>query len=61
MQPATIATCASPWACLSCAAKIRAQRALEIDHVTKAHLAAGGGVTFITLTFPHELRDTLDK
>ena len=61
MQPAKIATCASPWACLSCAAKIRAQRALEIDHVTKAHLAAGGGVTFLTFTFPHELRDSLEK
>ena len=36
--------------------EIRAQRALEIGHVTKAHLAAGGGVTFITFTFPHELR-----
>ncbi|MGH1492073.1 MAG: hypothetical protein ACRBK7_22240 [Acidimicrobiales bacterium] len=34
-------------------------RAAEVDHVTKAHLAAGGGVTFITLTFPHGLGDSL--
>ena len=51
--------CQSPWACLSCAAKIRSVRAREIDHICKAHLAQGGGVTFITLTFPHGLGDSL--
>lgn len=59
MQPSSIATCKSPWACLSCAAKIRSLRAREIDHICKAHLAAGGGITFITLTFPHGLGDSL--
>ena len=38
MQPSSIATCSSPWVCLSCAAKIRAVRAREIDHVCKAAL-----------------------
>lgn len=59
MQPATIATCKSQWVCLSCGAKIRAHRATEIDQLAKAHLAAGGGLTFITLTFPHRMADTL--
>ena len=59
MQPSSIATCKSPWACLSCAAKIRSVRAREVDHTCKAHLAVGGGVTFITLTFPHGLGDSL--
>lgn len=61
MQPTSIATCASPWACLSCAAKIRSHRAREIDHLAKAHLAVGGGLTFITITLPHYKADTLDE
>ena len=59
MQPSTIATCKSPWACLSCAGKIRAHRAIETDQLAKAHLAAGGGLTFITITFPHVMSDSL--
>ena len=59
MQPTSIATCKSPWACLSCAGKIRAHRATEIDQLAKAHLAAGKGLTFITLTFPHGMTDSL--
>ena len=60
MQPTSIATCKSPWACLSCAGKIRAHRAAEVDQLAKAHLAAGGGLTFITITFPHGMTDTLE-
>ena len=61
MQPSIIATCKSPWACLSCAGKIRAHRATETDQLAKAHLAAGGGLTFITITFPHVMADSLEQ
>lgn len=55
-----IQTCGSVWSCLACAAKVRARRATEIDRLAKAHLAAGGSLTFITLTLPHVATDSLD-
>ncbi|MEL7209627.1 MAG: protein rep, partial [Actinomycetota bacterium] len=54
-----IKTCGSVWACLLCAAKIRAARAAEIDHLAKAHLAAGGHCTMLTFTLPHYASDSL--
>jgi hypothetical protein len=54
-----IKTCGSVWACLLCAAKIRAGRAAEVDHLIKAHLAAGGHSTFLTFTLPHYASDDL--
>ncbi|MEM7339783.1 MAG: hypothetical protein AAF467_14105 [Actinomycetota bacterium] len=56
-----VKTCGSVWSCLACAAKIRARRAEEIDAITKAHLADGGGVTFLTFTLPHVATDSLDE
>ena len=52
-------TCGSVWACLLCAAKIRAARAAEVDHLIKAHLATGGHCTFLTFTLPHYANDNL--
>ena len=56
-----IRTCGSVWSCLVCAPKIRARRAEEIDHLAKAHLAAGGSLTFLTFTLPHVATDSLDE
>lgn len=55
-----IETCGSVWACLACAAKIRAARAEEIDYLAKAHIAAGGSCTFVTFTLPHIASDDLE-
>lgn len=54
-----IKTCGSVWACLLCAARIRAARATEIDHLIKAHLASGGHATMLTFTLPHYSSDSL--
>lgn len=56
---AGIARCGSPWACPVCAPVVRERRALEIDTATRAHLDAGGGVEFLTVTCRHHLRDAL--
>ncbi len=56
-----IQTCGSVWSCLACAAKVRARRAMEIDRLAKAHLAAGGSLTFITFTLPHVATDSLEE
>ncbi len=56
-----IQTCGSVWSCLACAAKVRARRAMEIDRLAKAHLAAGGSLTFITFTLPHVATDSLGE
>ena len=58
-QPSNMATCGSVWGCTACAGKIRASRAAEIDHLTKAHLATGGHATMLTFTLPHTPTDTL--
>ncbi len=51
--------CGSVHACPPCAAKIRYQRATEIDHKAKAHLEPGGGLVFLTVTLPHTLSENL--
>lgn len=56
-----IQTCGSVWACMACAGKVRARRAMEIDRLAKAHLAAGGSLTFITFTLPHVATDSLEE
>ncbi len=56
-----IQTCGSVWSCLACAGKVRARRAMEIDRPAKAHLAAGGSLTFITFTLPHIATDSLEE
>lgn len=52
-------TCGSVWACPVCAAKISERRKLEVRNALDTHLAAGGGVEMITLTFPHARTDVL--
>jgi len=54
-----LATCGLVWLCPVCSAKITARRATEVDTALRAHLAAGGGVEFLTATFPHDVGDAL--
>lgn len=42
-----------------CAPVIRQRRAVEVDEALRAHLAAGGGCEFLTLTARHRKRDPL--
>jgi len=56
---AGLQTCGSVWACPVCAAKISERRKLEVRNALDTHLAAGGGVEMITLTFPHARTDVL--
>jgi hypothetical protein len=52
-------TCGSVWVCPVCAAKISERRKLEVRSALDTHLAAGGGVEMVTLTFPHARTDVL--
>jgi hypothetical protein len=52
-------TCGSVWVCPVCAAKISERRKLEVRSALDTHLAAGGGVEMVTLTFPHSRTDVL--
>jgi hypothetical protein len=54
-----VQTCGSIWACPVCAARIRQRRAGEIEQACLAHLTAGGGIGFGTLTLPHSRGDDL--
>lgn len=49
-----VQSCGSVWACAVCSAAIRQGRAVEVERIAKAHLAAGGGIVFATLTVPHD-------
>lgn len=51
--------CASIHACPWCSPKIRQGRADEINEAGAKHLAAGGGLLFLTLTLPHVQTDRL--
>ncbi len=57
-------TCELIWLCPVCSAAERSRRAGELEAAAKAHLAAGGGLVFVTATLPHDaddaLTDTLD-
>lgn len=52
--------CASAWGCPVCGAKIRTHRAAELATGLRAHLDAGGGALFVTLTVAHGLGDSLE-
>ena len=52
-------TCGSVWACPVCAAKIAERRRAEVVAAMAAHKAAGGTVTLLTLTAPHQRTDNL--
>lgn len=51
--------CGSVHSCPVCAAKIRQQRATEIDRAVRLHLDSGGSALFQTLTLPHDFGDHL--
>ncbi|MFL5482869.1 MAG: hypothetical protein ACJ8AK_11835 [Gemmatimonadaceae bacterium] len=53
--------CGSVHACPVCAAKIRQQRANEIDVAASGHIAAGGDIVFQTFTLPHDFGDELAR
>jgi hypothetical protein len=52
-------TCGSVWVCPVCAGKIAERRRAEIVAAMAAHKAAGGSVTLLTLTAPHQRTDNL--
>ena len=56
---AGLQTCASPWACPSCAAKIAAGRVVEVDTAVRKHESHGGGACMLTTTFAHTRGDRL--
>lgn len=51
--------CGSVWVCPVCAYCIGGQRCQEVEQVVRAHMEAGGGVCFVTLTLPHDQGDRL--
>lgn len=54
-----ITRCGSPWACPLCAPLVREHRAGDLDQILNAHLEAGGGAVFVTVTLPHKAGDKL--
>lgn len=48
-----IQRCGLVWVCPVCSAKIRQARAVELERLALAHVKAGGGLGFLTLTVPH--------
>ena len=52
-------TCGSIWRCPVCSAKIAERRRAEIIAAMASHKAAGGCVTMLTLTAPHQFTDKL--
>lgn len=55
-----VTVCGSIWSCPVCSAHIRAVRAMDIALAVDRHLAAGGGLLFLTLTLRHHLAEGLD-
>lgn len=53
--------CGSVWVCPVCAAKISERRRKELQSAFKKHVAAGGHVALLTLTFSHKRKDRLKK
>lgn len=51
--------CASIWACPTCAAVVRSERAREIDAAVQAWQERGGHLAFVTLTLRHKREDPL--
>ncbi len=51
--------CGSIHSCPVCAARVRAERAAEIERGLRTHLSRAGGVEFLTLTVPHHVGDRL--
>lgn len=51
--------CGSVWVCPICASKISERRRNELKHAYESHLASGGHMTMLTLTFSHSRSDKL--
>lgn len=51
--------CASIWACPTCAAVVRSERAREIDEAVQAWQERGGHLVFATFTLRHKREDPL--
>ncbi len=62
---AGLTTCGSGWTCPVCAARIGETRREELSSAMVRHNNAGGRVSLLTLTFPHEfdhpLAELMDK
>jgi len=52
-------TCGSVWACPVCSAKIAERRRAEVQAAMGVHKARGGCVQLLTLTAPHQRKDSL--
>lgn len=55
MHYGNLYTCGSVWHCPICASKIAEFRRIELQAGMNAHVANGGSVVMMTLTYPHEL------
>lgn len=51
--------CGSVWTCPVCAAKVGERRKAEVVAATDLHVAAGGGIYMVTLTFRHTREDNV--
>ena len=52
-------TCGSVWHCKICATRVSEVRKLEVRHAVDTWMEQGGGVLFVTNTFPHGRQDDL--
>ena len=58
---ANVQTCGSVWHCPVCAAKISEGRRAELQAAMVTHVAKGGSVLMMTLTYPHTLDLPLEE
>lgn len=49
-----VITCGSVWTCVICSARVAERRREELQRAMVRHIAGGGHVYLLTLTFPHE-------
>lgn len=56
-----LATCGSVWNCPVCSTKITERRKAELEQAANLHLAAGGAMYMVTLTWAHTRHDDLDS
>lgn len=56
-----VVKCGSVWICPVCSARIRQERAMELEQGLLAHLADGGGLYMLTLTLKHGIGDSLQR
>lgn len=56
-----LATCGSVWNCPVCSTKITERRKAELEQAANLHIAAGGAMYMVTLTWAHTRHDDLDS